>query len=157
MICLSSFVLCSSFFLFFFSLIFSLLFFCALCFPPHFFVFHFHFPFFFSVFILFWVRGGVVGRSIGSCMQHNGAGVPLHQLTASAVGNTPEKDLDMVKEGLLRGIMHADERLFEFKARGFLFFCWLGGWWRCTAYVLRSMCALLSSSLSASVWWLLLH
>lgn len=51
--------------------------------------------------------------------QHNDAKVPLHQMTASAVGNTPERDLDMMKEGLLRGIMHADERMFEFKARGF--------------------------------------
>ncbi|CAN0049106.1 unnamed protein product, partial [Ectocarpus fasciculatus] len=32
---------------------------------------------------------------------HNDASVPLHQMTASAVGNTPEKDLDIVKESLL--------------------------------------------------------
>lgn len=48
-------------------------------------------------------------------LQHNNARVPLHQMTASAVGNTPEKDLDVVKEGVLRGVMHADEHMFEFK------------------------------------------
>ncbi|CAN0062357.1 unnamed protein product [Ectocarpus sp. 6 AP-2014] len=48
---------------------------------------------------------------------HNDASVPLHQMTASAVGNTPEKDLDIVKESLLRGIMHADEHMFEFKVK----------------------------------------
>lgn len=48
-------------------------------------------------------------------LQHNQATVPLHQMTASAVGNTPEKDLDVVKEGILRGVMHADEHMFEFK------------------------------------------
>eukprot|EP00903_Cladosiphon_okamuranus_P015421 g14244.t1 len=48
---------------------------------------------------------------------HNNSRVPLHQMTASAVGNTPERDLDMVKEGILRGVMHADEHMFEFKVR----------------------------------------
>lgn len=51
----------------------------------------------------------------GGPLQHNQAPVPLHQMTASAVGNTPEKDLDVVKEGILRGVMHADEHMFEFK------------------------------------------
>lgn len=51
----------------------------------------------------------------GRPLQHNQADVPLHQMTASAVGNTPEKDLDIVKEGILRGVMHADEHMFEFK------------------------------------------
>lgn len=47
--------------------------------------------------------------------QHNNASVPLHQMTASAVGNTPERDIDKLKEVLMRGVMHADERLFSFK------------------------------------------
>ena len=47
--------------------------------------------------------------------QHNNAAVPLHQMTASAVGNTPERDIDKLKEVLMRSVMHADERLFSFK------------------------------------------
>lgn len=41
-------------------------------------------------------------------------------MTASAIGNMPEKDLDAVKEMVIRGVMHADEHLFAFKvsARG---------------------------------------
>ncbi|CAN0064472.1 unnamed protein product [Scytosiphon promiscuus] len=48
---------------------------------------------------------------------HNNSQVPLHHICASAVGNTPEKDLDIVKESLLRGIMHADEHMFQFKVK----------------------------------------
>eukprot|EP00904_Undaria_pinnatifida_P002914 jgi/Undpi1/12623/HiC_scaffold_6.g02291.m1 len=48
---------------------------------------------------------------------HNNAAVPLHQMTASAVGNTPERDIDKLKEVLMRSVMHADERLFSFKVR----------------------------------------
>ena len=51
----------------------------------------------------------------GGSVQHNDSDVPLHQMTASAVGNMPEKDLDAVKEMVIRGVMHADERLFAFK------------------------------------------
>lgn len=48
-------------------------------------------------------------------VKHNDSDVPLHQMTASAIGNMPEKDLDAVKEMVIRGVMHADERLFAFK------------------------------------------
>lgn len=48
-------------------------------------------------------------------MQHDESDVPLHQMTASAIGNMPEKDLDAVKEMVIRGVMHADENLFAFK------------------------------------------
>lgn len=47
--------------------------------------------------------------------QHNHDKVPLHQLTSSAIGNIPEGNLDGVKRGILRQVMHADEHLFEFK------------------------------------------
>eukprot|EP00903_Cladosiphon_okamuranus_P015430 g14252.t1 len=48
---------------------------------------------------------------------HNDSDVPLHQMTASAIGNMPEKDLDAVKEMVIRTVMHADEHLFAFKVR----------------------------------------
>lgn len=48
-------------------------------------------------------------------MQHNDSDIQLHQMTASAIGNMPEKDLDAVKEMVIRGVMHADEHLFKFK------------------------------------------
>lgn len=48
-------------------------------------------------------------------VQLNDSDVPLHQMTASAIGNMPEKDLDAVKEMVIRGVMHADEHLFAFK------------------------------------------
>lgn len=60
-------------------------------------------------------RGGVDDNILYRALQHNESRVPLHQMTASAVGNTPERDLDMVKEGILRGVMHADEHMFKFK------------------------------------------
>lgn len=63
-------------------------------------------------------RAAAGGGGHGSAaVQHNNANVPLHQMTASAVGNTPERDIDKVKEVLMRGVMHADERLFSFKVR----------------------------------------
>lgn len=51
------------------------------------------------------------------------SGVPLHQMTASAVGNTPESDIDALKEKVMRGVMHADEKLFKFKVRVVWFLC----------------------------------
>ncbi|CBN74005.1 conserved unknown protein [Ectocarpus siliculosus] len=48
---------------------------------------------------------------------HDESDVPLHQMTASAIGNMPEKDLDAVKEMVIRGVMHADENLFAFKVK----------------------------------------
>ncbi len=50
-----------------------------------------------------------------SAVQHNDSDIQLHQMTASAIGNMPEKDLDAVKEMVIRGVMHADEHLFKFK------------------------------------------
>ncbi|CBJ29947.1 conserved unknown protein [Ectocarpus siliculosus] len=46
---------------------------------------------------------------------HNGSDIPLHQLTASAVGNQPEGGMTTPREVALRSAMHADERLFDFK------------------------------------------
>ncbi|CAM9753697.1 unnamed protein product [Scytosiphon promiscuus] len=48
---------------------------------------------------------------------HDGCEIPLHQMTASAVGNTPEGGMNMAREAALRSAMHADERLFEFKMK----------------------------------------
>ena len=36
-------------------------------------------------------------------------------MTASAVGNMPEKEVDTIKEMVMRGVMHADENFFDFK------------------------------------------
>ena len=36
-------------------------------------------------------------------------------MTASAVGNTPEKEIDGIKAALMRGVMHADEKFFPFE------------------------------------------
>lgn len=36
-------------------------------------------------------------------------------MTASAVGNVPEGNIDTAKELVVRHAMHADEMLFEFK------------------------------------------
>ena len=47
--------------------------------------------------------------------QKDGSDVQLHQMTSSAVGNIPEKDVDGIKASVLRGIMHADETFFSFK------------------------------------------
>ena len=58
-----------------------------------------------------WRGGGLDSFAV----QHNNASVPLHQMTASAVGNTPERDIDKAKELVMRGVMHADERLFDFR------------------------------------------
>lgn len=55
------------------------------------------------------------GSVVVSHLQHDESDVPLHQMTASAIGNMPEKDLDAVKEMVIRGVMHADENLFAFK------------------------------------------
>ncbi|CAM9155057.1 unnamed protein product, partial [Hapterophycus canaliculatus] len=41
--------------------------------------------------------------------------VPLHQMTASAIANVPEKEIDTVKEMVMRGMMHLDEHNFKFK------------------------------------------
>ena len=49
--------------------------------------------------------------------QKDGSDVQLHQMTSSAVGNIPEKDVDGIKASLLRGVMHADETFFSFKVR----------------------------------------
>lgn len=51
-------------------------------------------------------------------------------MTASAVGNTPEGNIDNVKATIMRGTMLADQRLFNFKvclvsffvARGAVFY-----------------------------------
>ncbi|CAM9546491.1 unnamed protein product [Ascophyllum nodosum] len=48
---------------------------------------------------------------------HKGSNVPLHQMTASAVGNTPEKEIDGIKAALMRGVMHADEKFFPFEVK----------------------------------------
>eukprot|EP00903_Cladosiphon_okamuranus_P019239 g17692.t1 len=48
---------------------------------------------------------------------HNGSDVPLHQMTASAVGNKPEGGMTPAREAAIRSAMHADERLFAFKTR----------------------------------------
>ncbi|CAM9546634.1 unnamed protein product [Ascophyllum nodosum] len=47
----------------------------------------------------------------------DGSDVQLHQMTSSAVGNIPEKDVDGIKASVLRGIMHADETFFSFKVK----------------------------------------
>lgn len=54
-------------------------------------------------------------------MQHDGCEIPLHQMTASAVGNTPEGGMSRAREAALRAAMHADEHLFEFKVNVFFF------------------------------------
>eukprot|EP00904_Undaria_pinnatifida_P006858 jgi/Undpi1/3301/HiC_scaffold_15.g06675.m1 len=46
---------------------------------------------------------------------HGESDTPLHQMTASAVGNVPEGNIDTAKELVVRHAMHADEMLFEFK------------------------------------------
>lgn len=48
-------------------------------------------------------------------MQHNDHQVPLHQMTASAIGNLPEGNIDWIKSTLARQVLHADQHLFEFK------------------------------------------
>lgn len=48
-------------------------------------------------------------------VQHVGSKVPLHQMTASAVGNRPEGGMTAPREAAIRSAMHADERLFAFK------------------------------------------
>lgn len=50
-------------------------------------------------------------------VQHNGSDVPLHQMTASAVGNKPEGGMNPAREAAIRSAMHADERLFDFKVQ----------------------------------------
>ncbi|CAM9695429.1 unnamed protein product [Pylaiella littoralis] len=48
---------------------------------------------------------------------HNECDVPLHQMTASAIGNIPEGGMNAIRETAIRSAMHADERLFGFKAK----------------------------------------
>lgn len=55
-------------------------------------------------------------------LQHNGSDIPLHQMTASAVGNQPEGGMTTPREMALRSAMHADEHLFEFKVKLSVFF-----------------------------------
>lgn len=47
--------------------------------------------------------------------QHAESNVPLHQMTASAIGNTPEGNINDLKATIMRTAMSGDERLFEFK------------------------------------------
>lgn len=47
--------------------------------------------------------------------QHEGHTAPLHQMTASAIGNMPEGNIDSFKATLARHVQHADEHLFKFK------------------------------------------
>ncbi|CAN0434417.1 unnamed protein product [Ascophyllum nodosum] len=53
----------------------------------------------------------------GAFVCKDGSNMQLHQMTSSAVGNIPEKDVEGIKASLLRGVIHADETLFPFKVK----------------------------------------
>ena len=48
-------------------------------------------------------------------VKHEDSDICLHQMTASAVGNIPEGNIDSAKEMIVRHAMHADQMLFDFK------------------------------------------
>lgn len=66
------------------------------------------------------------GGHVSAAGQNNDAPVSLHEMTAAAVRNIRERNINMFEGVLMRSIIYAAERLFGFKVR---FRC--RSWWWC--------------------------